>query len=534
MEDRYIDPEYLLIPALVILAFLLYIQFFPTVINQDEFLLMHDGTAVRNYMVEAAHGNLQHPLQFLVEYQKHTIGLLINVYPPFVSAVFAIGFMVFGESYLLARMIHLVFMILFLVLFYHMLQRSYTRAVARIGTALLIINFTFMKYFAILYREITYVFFIFLSIYLLQRWFETRDRRYACGFLLSLIAGSMCKDFFLLCLPALGFLFLQRCRFRWNRTRGALRRFFDWKTALLSAVFLIASFSYYLLKYNTSPKEEFILFGGFLPVLSFWTYVRSLFLDNPVLFIAGSLAMLLFAYKAWRRRLDRGDKETIVYLVLLGTFILFMISVHLQILRYAYLFYPVSAVLVAKMLHDLRKRRILAVLLGGIIVTGIIAASLWNFHEQRQFYANGLEPEVTDEAAIVQYLAENRIEGNVLLLSGYRFDLSYYFRHYNHNLDHYLINSYFEKGSAHGLAWSRFGAFYQELPQCEYFFTDSCWDSFVDHSEVKVIIVDKWLLSDAQEGFGFDPAIAGYARTVSEKNTPVFETGRSAIYLVKE
>lgn len=443
----------LLIIAGALAFFLLWLALYPNATNPDEYLAAQDGIAFSLYIKQLMHGVVQNPLTFLHTYQQQTIGLIVNIYPPFISGLYALVFLVSGPSLLAAKLVHVAFMIGFLLLLYALLRKIFTRTEAGIAVSILLTTFAFMKYETILMREVPYAFFILLGVWLLDLYFETENTNWIALFFLTLLLGSMTKDFFNFSLPAYATFFFMRCKWTWKTIWNHIRAMLNWKVLGSAILYVTITAGYYLTKILTSSKETEFLFGSFDPVGGILYYGHVLLREHPVLLIA-TLVSIPLALRIKERR-----TWNVFFLVLLITFILVMISVHKRVDRYIFMMYPLGAIFAAQLWTILKKQpwRVYAIAL--IIVGGLLSTI---FQAQALTKEIATLPSDADEQVVY---AISGAQGNVLLLADYRFDVSYYLR--KHNSDRTLIHAFFEKNSANVLAWSRFRSFYERAPECE-------------------------------------------------------------------
>jgi hypothetical protein len=375
-----------------------------------------------------------------------------------------------------------------------------------------------MKYSFLLYREIFYLLFIFLAIIVLRAYLKNGRTLYGCVFFLLLLVGSMSKDFFNFCIPALVFVLLMEADFKIKKIQSSLKLFLRWQVVLCAFLYVVVTCAYYMAKLATSQKEKGLLFGGFNPAHSIYYYGKYLWTDAPMLLL-GLIAGLLVAYTmfSWKTKQTRSD---LTYFAVLASFLAILLSVHTKHPRYIFIFYPMAAIFAGRAIAAITRKDVrIAVSVLALIACVISSSVSYAADKAEVSEAFALQ----DDHEPISYLKENNISGNILVLSAYRFDQSYYTRLEEYNLDHIMIVAYFEKRNAQLIPWSRFRMFNEMHDQCKQKFTLSCWDAFVKQYNISLIFVEKKpLLETGSEEFAEKLAL----------QAPLYETPAFLIYSV--
>jgi 4-amino-4-deoxy-L-arabinose transferase-like glycosyltransferase len=211
-------------------------------------------------------------------------------------------FALFGQGIAQMNAVPALFSCLLLVVFFLILQRTYDRTFAVIGTALLGVNYIFAVFSQVAVRAVPMMFFVVLALYFLTR------RR--CPEKLDLaLAGAMCflafmsKGTLLHVLPA---VFLGAVVFVFFQYSGRIRPALS--SCLLFLLGFFAVMGIWLLLFylphiadfqDFAASNLFWLTHGYEDLLQmFWMRPLFFFMDAPLLSGLSSLALLGLAYKA--------------------------------------------------------------------------------------------------------------------------------------------------------------------------------------------------------------------------------------------
>jgi len=211
-------------------------------------------------------------------------------------------FALFGQGIAQMNAVPALFSCLLLVVFFLILQRTYSRRFAEIGTALLGVSYIFTVFSQVAVRSVPMMFFVVLALYFLTR------RRHPEKIDLVL-AGAMCflafmsKGTLLHVLPAVflgavAFVFFQDS----SRIRPALSAglFFLLGLFAVMGIWLVLIYLPHLEDFQDfAASNLFWLTHGYEDLLQmFWMRPLFFFMDAPLLSGLSSLALLGLAYKA--------------------------------------------------------------------------------------------------------------------------------------------------------------------------------------------------------------------------------------------